>query len=263
MWTIPVFSACTGLAGAFPGKGPVLGAARQRNPQHFHRVRTGSVPLRTSHPHVCAQPAGKQSSCRAGRQSADQRASACVTQPARRTRGPGPGPDQIVQEPGPRMLAAAWAGGRGRLRRLLPPVAARPRGDLACAPGRDLGHRGWHSGGCRRAGPGSKTFLPGRIRQGPSMYEMEGPCPASPRQVRPVAWPCWRRAPPPVPGTRARDRSPGSSHVPGVAPKVVPVSNGESISTASANAAQEPEANYFRFLRYPHGIHRKNAVIRA
>jgi hypothetical protein len=40
-------------------------------------------------------------------------------------------------------------------------------------------------------------------------------------------------------------RFPGSSHVPGVAPKVVPVSNGESIFTASANTAQEPEVNYF------------------
>jgi hypothetical protein len=40
-------------------------------------------------------------------------------------------------------------------------------------------------------------------------------------------------------------RFPGSSHVPGVAPKVVPVSNGESIFTASANTAQEPEVNYY------------------
>jgi len=37
-------------------------ATRQRNPQHFHRVRTGSAPLRTSHPHVCTQT-GKHSSC--------------------------------------------------------------------------------------------------------------------------------------------------------------------------------------------------------
>ena len=44
-----------------------MGAARRRNPQHFHRIRTGSVPLRTSHPHLCAQPAGKQFSCHAGR----------------------------------------------------------------------------------------------------------------------------------------------------------------------------------------------------
>jgi hypothetical protein len=45
-------------------------------------------------------------------------------------------------------------------------------------------------------------------------------------------------------------------------PQVVPVSNGESISTASANAAQEPEVNYFGFFRYPHGIHKRPAVIR-
>jgi hypothetical protein len=36
---------------------PCPGAAGRRNPQHFHRVRTGLAPLRTSHPHVCAQAA--------------------------------------------------------------------------------------------------------------------------------------------------------------------------------------------------------------
>jgi hypothetical protein len=46
-------------------------------------------------------------------------------------------------------------------------------------------------------------------------------------------------------------------------PQVVPVSNGESILTAFANIAQEPEVNYFWFLQYPHGIHRKNVVIRT
>jgi hypothetical protein len=34
-------------------------AARQQNPQHFHCVCTGSAPLRTSDPHVCAQTAGR------------------------------------------------------------------------------------------------------------------------------------------------------------------------------------------------------------
>jgi hypothetical protein len=34
--------------------------AMQRNPQHFHCLCTGSASLRTSHPHVCAQTAGKQ-----------------------------------------------------------------------------------------------------------------------------------------------------------------------------------------------------------
>jgi hypothetical protein len=48
-------------------KGLVMGAARRRNPQHFHRVCTGSVRLRTNRPHGCAQVTGRQSSYRAGR----------------------------------------------------------------------------------------------------------------------------------------------------------------------------------------------------
>jgi len=125
-----------------------MGAARRRNPQHFHRIRTGSVPLRTSHPHLCAQPAGKQFSW----QAAGQRGP-CGTRPAGRTRGSGPGSDEIVQEPGPWMLAAALGVDDGH--------------------SRDPSHRGWHSGDCRRAGPGrrrscrAESFLLGRIRQGP------------------------------------------------------------------------------------------------
>ena len=105
-----------------------------------------------------------------------------------------------------------------------------------------------------------KAFLLGRIvpagqnQTRPPMYEMGGL--ARPRHARPGQLPGFAGAAyrPPVPGTRARDRSPGSSHAPG-SPRVVPVSNGESISTASANTAQEPEVNYFRVLtlstRYP------------
>ena len=52
---------------------------------------------------------------------------------------------------------------------------------------------------------------------------------------------------PPGPGTRATHRSPGSSPVPGVAPRWRPFPNGENISTASAGAAQEPAASHFRF----------------
>jgi hypothetical protein len=45
-----------------------------------------------------------------------------------------------------------------------------------------------HSGGRRRAVPAPVlvpviAFQPGRIRQGPSMYEMEEPCPASPHRL--------------------------------------------------------------------------------
>jgi len=67
---------------------------------------------------------------------------------------------------------------------------------------------------------------------------------------------------PPGPGTRTRDRSPGSSHVPGVAPRWYPFPNGEDISTASAGAAQEPGASHFRFSVIHDGIHRKRLVIR-
>ena len=63
MWIITDFSVCTGMTRALPGKRPLLVPARLRNPQHFHRLCTGLAPLRTSHPHVCAQAAGKQS-CR-------------------------------------------------------------------------------------------------------------------------------------------------------------------------------------------------------
>jgi hypothetical protein len=87
------------------------------------------------------------------------------------------------------------------------------------------------------------------------MYEMGGPCPASPRQPGQLPGLAGTARRPPVPGARTKGRSPGSSHVPGVAPKVVPVSNGESISTASANTAQVPELILFRAFplstRYP------------
>ena len=63
-----------------------------------------------------------------------------------------------------------------------PPPARRGRPGTSPVPGRTPDHRGRHFRGCRGAGPG-KTFLPGRIRHGPSMYEMEGPCPASPRRL--------------------------------------------------------------------------------
>jgi hypothetical protein len=68
---------------------------------------------------------------------------------------------------------------------------------------------------CRRCR--TRQHVPaGRIRHGPSMYEMEGPSPASPRRLASCLVFAARR--PPGPGTRARGRFPGSSRVPGVAP---------------------------------------------
>ena len=84
-------------------------APGQRNPQHFHRACTGSVLLRTSHPHVCAQSAGKQSAWRAGRQQPR-----CLRDRASRPDAGLPAwRDEIMQERGPRMPWVWAAGIRG------------------------------------------------------------------------------------------------------------------------------------------------------
>jgi len=87
--------------------------------------------------------------------------------------------------------------------------------------------------------------------------------PARPRRAGwPVDRPCRLARRPPGPGTRTTNRSPGSSHVPGVAPRWCPFPNGENISTAFAGAAQEPAASHFRFFPVHKVIHSKRAVIR-
>ena len=68
----------------------------------------------------------------------------------------------------------------------------------------------------------AKAFRPGRIRKGPSIYEMEGPFPASLRRAGQLPGLAGVARRPPGPGTRVRHRSPGSSHVPGVAPGQYP-----------------------------------------
>lgn len=86
MWIITDFSLCTGMTRALPGERPLLVPARLRNPQHFHRLCTGLAPLRTSHPHVCAQAAGKQSCRRLAGSSGSSPAPVLACRPARRVR---------------------------------------------------------------------------------------------------------------------------------------------------------------------------------
>ncbi len=152
-----------------------------------------------------------------------------------------------------------------RLPRLPPPVAARPPENLARARSNPISSR---SAFPRLPGLPTlvKTSPAGRIRQGPSMYEMEGPCPASPHQVGQLAG---------LPAPRAARRCQVPARGAGLpAPptfpashRVVPVSNGESISTASANAAQGPAVNHFRAFplstRYPPntGSYPRSAVV--
>ena len=110
--------------------------------------------------------------------------------------------------------------------------------------------RGWHPG---MAGVSAlaTTFLPGRIRQGPSMYEMEGPCPASPHQAGQLAGLAGAARRPPGPGTRARDRSPGSSHVPGSAPRWCPFPTVKAFLLHPRTPRKGPAASHFGVFRYP------------
>ena len=124
MWIITDFSVCTGMTRALPGKRPLLVPARLRNPQHFHRLCTGLAPLRTSHPHVCAQAAGKQS-CVGWQAAADRhRRRYLLARPARRVREaetrwshrpPLPGRDRRPPLPGSRRPQVG-AKSRARLR---------------------------------------------------------------------------------------------------------------------------------------------------
>ena len=145
--------------------------------------------------------------------------------------------------------ASSHAGSNsGGSRTGLPPARRGPFGNLARARLDPRSSR--HFCGRRGAGPG-KTFRPGRIRHGPSMYEMEGPCPASPPRLASCLVFAERRAPPA--GARYPRQGPVSRLLPRSRrrPRVVPVSSGESIITTAASTAQDPAASHFLFFRYP------------
>ena len=91
--------------------------------------------------------------------------------------------------------------------------------------------------------PARRPSCQGRIRQGPSRYEMEGPCPASPRQANRLPGFAGTARRPPGSGTRARDRSPGSSHVLGVAPRWCPFPTVKAFLLSPPVRAQGPAAN--------------------
>ena len=145
---------------------------------------------------------GNQSSCRAGRQAAAGQRAGCWGHgggPGARFRAgrevPGRARMRSCQNPGRRCSPPSWP---GRPRRRLPSPTAPDRGTaawgLACTPGRDLGHRGWQAGGCRRTGPGTRRSGRAESDKAP-MYEMGAlPSLAAPGPASCLA--CWRRAPP-------------------------------------------------------------------
>ena len=225
-----------GVHCAVPGRHPARGAVSRRNPQRFHRTRTGIRPLRTRHPHVCAQKARCRAVAVRDHRPADPAVPALL---ARRpgTRSCGRALRKVRR--GPRR-------GRGRFRAYRLRVAAQPSGNIAPAPGGDPGSsrlalrllagvvRSWHTRSCRaesgRAPPCMRWRGPARPRRA-----RPASCLAVPRRVPPAGarYPCER------PVARFLPRSRGH-------PQVVPVSNGESISTASASATQGACGQEFR-----------------
>ena len=113
-----------------------------------------------------------------------------------------------------------------------------------------------HRGGAFRRSPTCRTSTSagagysvpaGQNQAGPSMYEMEGPCPASPlRLVSCLAWPTPRagrrgQVPARGPVSRLLPRSRGL-------PQVVPVSSGKNISTAIRERRARAGGQRFRVL---------------
>ena len=91
------------------------------------------------------------------------------------------------------------------------------------------------------------------------MYEMEGPCPASPRRLASCLVFATRR--PPGPGTRARAGLPAPPAFP-ASPRVVPVSSEKAflLSPQAPRKTLRPAISYFSAIH--EGIHREQAVIR-
>ena len=188
----------------FPGKRLTLDAARQRNPQHFHRACTGSALLCTSHPHLCAQSAGKQPSGRADRQQPINAPAPAVTQPAGRTRDSGPSADEIVQEPGLGRSPPPWVWPSATAASA---PAASGRGCVGTSPVLPAVTRVITAGILMVAGvPVLEEDVPaGQNQTRPPMYEMGGL--ARHRHARSGQLPGFAGATrrPPVPSIRARD----------------------------------------------------------
>ncbi len=107
-----------------------------------------------------------------------------------------------------------------------------------------------------------KTSPAGRIRQGPSMYEMEGPCPASPHQVGQLAG---------LPAPRAARRCqapargagrPAPPTFPG-RPRWCPFPTVKAFLQPPRTPRKAPRSIISGHFRYPRGIHRTRAVIRV
>ena len=106
-----------------------------------------------------------------------------------------------------------------------------------------------------------KTF-PCRAESGKAPPCMRWRGLARPRRTRPASWLAGAARRPPVPGTRARGRSPGSSHVPGVAPGWCPFPTVKAFLLPPRTPRKALRSIISGHFGYPRGIHRTRAVIR-
>ena len=143
------------------------------------------------------------------------------------------------------------------------PRASRPDRSRhgSCAGRRSRKACGWRANACRRAGPGRGACVGLNRTRSPPCMRCRGPCLASPpRSASCLAFPVPRAA------RQSQEPARGSGFP---APptsrsclRAVPVSNGESISTASARDRASPLPHIFRVFRCPHAVHRIWLVIR-
>ena len=126
------------------------------------------------------------------------------------------------------------------------PVASQPgrsrRRRSAVSSGRACGRR---ASACRRVGPGLSACAGQNKTRSPPCMRCRGPRLASPHQGQPVAWPsrrgrAARQSQEPALGSGRPAPPTSRSH-----PRAVPVSNGESISTASARDRARPAPHLF------------------
>jgi hypothetical protein len=152
-----------------PGRRSVMGAARRPDPQHFHRVRTGSGPLCTRHPHVYAQ---KACCCAVAAKICGR-----PIRPCRHCSRDGAAPS----------LAGEHTDGLAR---------TRLAGAAAAAPtaGGDPDHRGWQPGVSPTSRPpGQARFCRAESDKAPPCMRWRGL--ARPRRAKSASWLCWHCAP--------------------------------------------------------------------
>ena len=143
-------------------------------------------------------------------------------------------------------LTPRWAL-RGAAGRACPgPAAPGPgrsrRGPAAVNSRQSCGRRG---SACRRVGPGLSACVGQNKNKVPSMYEMQGTSPGLAASGQPVTWPsrrghAARQSQEPALGSGCPAPPTSRSR-----PRAVPVSNGESISTAPARVGARPATHLF------------------